>query len=78
MKNGMPYYMNLVNQSYLYRASDSKWTVYNKVNFEENKAGGWCSSIETGLGHPSGVSRWQVGVNGKWEEQRAINVSTMV
>ena len=78
IKNGMPYYVNLVNQSYWYCASDGKWTVFDKANFEENKAGGYCASIEPGLGNPSRVSRWQVSVIDKWEEQRTVNVATMV
>ena len=78
IKDDKPFYKNLVSQRYCYCATDGRWYVHVKANFDTSKAAGVCSTIEAGYVHPSRASRWQMGVNGKWEEQPAITVQTMV
>jgi hypothetical protein len=53
VKDDRPLYKNLVNQSRLHYASDSKWYVSNKADLELKKITGWCRSVEAGWGHPS-------------------------
>ena len=78
IKDDMPFYKNLVNQSYCYRANNGMWLVSDKESYEASKAAGWCSSVKTGCGHPSRALRWKVLVNGKFEEQPAVEVATIV
>jgi hypothetical protein len=78
IKDDMPFYKNLVNQSYCYSVSGGQWFVNYKAKFEEDKASGFCASFDAGLGHPSYASQWKVSVNGKWEEQPDVKVAIMV
>jgi hypothetical protein len=79
IKDDMPFYKNLANQMYCYRASDGKWCVSTNADFEAGKAFGWCYSAEEGLGHPSRASMWLVvNINGKFEDQPSVKVATMV
>ena len=78
IKDDKPFYKNLVSQRYCYRATDDRWYVHNKANFDTSKNSGVCSSLEAGWVHPSRAPRWQMGVNGKWEEQPAIEIVTIV
>ena len=78
IKDDMPFYKNLVNQSYCYSVFDGKWFVNDKAKFEESNASGHCVSVDAGLGHPSYALRWKVSVNGKWEEQPDVKVAIMV
>jgi len=79
IKDDMPFYKNLINQSYCYRASDGKWYVSDEADLEAGEAAGFCASLEAGLGHPSRASRWQVALgHNKWEEQPAVIVAMMV
>ena len=74
--NETPFYKNVANQKYFYRASDGYWYVYDKESFDACKPGGWCHSAEAGLGHPTCASIWKVFSSGKWEEQPAVKVVT--
>ena len=83
MKNEKPFYKNLANQSFLFFASDGKWYVSNKEDFDASKAFGWCRSVESGLGHPSLAHLWKMQVgrlasSDQWEEQPSVKVATMV
>ena len=77
--NELPFYKNLTNHKYFYRATDGYWYIYDKARFEARKEGGWCHSLEAGLGHPCRASKWKIStMDGRWVEQPAVTVATMV
>ena len=77
MKDGKPFYKNLLSQNYLYLASNGFWYVSNEEDLEVNKAAGWCRSANSGLAHPSQALSWK-GWKTKWVKQPAVKVVTMV
>lgn len=77
MKDGKPYYGNLANGSLLYNASDGLWCFSQKGDFDANKTSGICFSFESDIEHPSRCRQWMIW-EGKWVEQPAIKVATLV
>ena len=78
IKDDMPFYKNLVNQSYCYSVSYGIWYVNDKAKFEVSRASGYCASVDAGLGHPSYASQWKVSVDGKYEKRADVKVAIMV